>query len=126
MLSSRRAPTSSQPAGGCSGSSGTSTPRAIRRSGSRVSGPPCAAERELTRISRPKGTRLWKGEPHSVAAAPEIRPVQSHQEFLGALRVRVKVFVEEQGGPPEDEPDGWDAAARQFVVLVGEEVVGTA
>ena len=57
---------------------------------------------------------------------PEIRPVRSRTEFLSALRVRVRVFVEEQGGPPEDEPDAWDSAARHFVVLAEEQVVGTA
>lgn len=57
---------------------------------------------------------------------PDIRPVRSRTEFHAALQVRIRVFVEEQGGPPEDEPDAWDSAARHFVVLAGEQVVGTA
>jgi predicted GNAT family N-acyltransferase len=57
---------------------------------------------------------------------PEIRLARSAEEFEPALRVRVQVFVHEQGGPPEDEPDEWDDRARQYLVLDGGEVVGTA
>ena len=55
----------------------------------------------------------------------EIRRVQSHEEYLEALRVRVAVFVEEQGGPADEEPDRWDESARHFVVVSGGTVVGT-
>lgn len=61
-----------------------------------------------------------------MGAAPHIRLVQSPTEFQAAIGVRLAVFVEEQGGPPEDEPDAWDRHAEQFVVLDGERVVGTA
>ena len=57
---------------------------------------------------------------------PVIRLVQSPAEFDAAIQVRVAVFVEEQGGPLEDEPDSWDPHAEQFVVLDGARVVGTA
>lgn len=59
-------------------------------------------------------------------ALPEIRPVETIEEFQAALRVRVAVFVDEQGGPLTDEPDAWDSAARQFVVLDQGWIVGTA
>ena len=57
---------------------------------------------------------------------PEIRPLTGHAEFLKALEVRVAVFVDEQGGPREDEPDAWDSAARHWVVVALGQVVGTA
>lgn len=57
---------------------------------------------------------------------PEIRLIQSALEWEAALRVRVRVFVEEQGGPLSDEPDAWDNRARHWVVLDGGRVVGTA
>lgn len=57
---------------------------------------------------------------------PEIRPIDSHAEFLAALEVRVRVFVDEQGGPLTDEPDAWDPDAQHFVVLARGKVVGTA
>jgi predicted GNAT family N-acyltransferase len=55
-----------------------------------------------------------------------IRLVRDEAELDAAIRVRVRVFVEEQGGPPEDEPDEWDRRAEQFLVIAGGEVVGTA
>jgi predicted GNAT family N-acyltransferase len=61
-----------------------------------------------------------------MADRPVIRPVQSAAEYQAALRVRIAVFVTEQGGPLSDEPDAWDQAARQFVVIVDGEVVGAA
>lgn len=57
---------------------------------------------------------------------PEIRPGRSRQELQEALEVRIHVFVEEQGGPAEDEPDAWDDAARHFVVLDAGRIIGTA
>lgn len=57
---------------------------------------------------------------------PEIRPARDRAEVAEALAVRVAVFVDEQGGPPEDEPDAWDDAARHWVVRDGGRVVGTA
>jgi predicted GNAT family N-acyltransferase len=56
----------------------------------------------------------------------DVRPIINRDELREALRVRVAVFVDEQGGPAEDEPDAWDAAARHFVIRVQGRVVGTA
>jgi len=58
--------------------------------------------------------------------SPEIRPVQSHSEYHTALQIRIAVFVTEQGGPLTDEPDAWDAAARQFVVILDGQIIGAA
>jgi predicted GNAT family N-acyltransferase len=57
---------------------------------------------------------------------PEIRPIRNRYEYLDALRVRVAVFVEEQRGPLDEEPDAWDDSAHHFVVLVQGRIVGTA
>jgi predicted GNAT family N-acyltransferase len=59
-------------------------------------------------------------------AEPLIRRTRSHQEFLAALAVRRAVFVDEQGGPLDEEPDAWDWSARHYVVELEGEVVGTA
>jgi predicted GNAT family N-acyltransferase len=61
-----------------------------------------------------------------MSGPPEIRPVTCHREWLDALQVRREVFVHEQDGPPEDEPDAWDDAARHFIVHADGSVVGTA
>ncbi|MFN3649102.1 MAG: GNAT family N-acetyltransferase [Armatimonadota bacterium] len=57
---------------------------------------------------------------------PQIRPVRGWREFELALEIRRAVFVQEQGGPPEDEPDAWDSCARHWLVLAGERPAGTA
>jgi predicted GNAT family N-acyltransferase len=57
---------------------------------------------------------------------PEIRPARDARDRAEALRVRVAVFVDEQGGPLADEPDDWDGSARQFVLEADGGVVGTA
>src|SRR5262245_45042987 len=56
----------------------------------------------------------------------QIHPVRTPDELRIALAIRVAVFVQEQGGPPEDEPDDADAAARHYLVLDGERPVVTA
>ena len=56
----------------------------------------------------------------------EIRLTSGSEEFPEALRIRRAVFVDEQGGPPEDEPDAWDASARHWLVLLGGQAIGTA
>ena len=61
-----------------------------------------------------------------MSSEPCIRPAAGYAEFHAALAVRVAVFVEEQGGPADEEPDAWDWAARHFLVLSEGEAVGTA
>jgi predicted GNAT family N-acyltransferase len=61
-----------------------------------------------------------------VPAGPKIRPIVDHTEFLAALAVRIAVFVGEQGGPVDEEPDSWDDSARHFVILADGRIVGTA
>lgn len=45
---------------------------------------------------------------------------------MAALAVRIAVFVEEQAGPLDEEPDAWDWGARHLVVVWDSRVVGTA
>jgi predicted GNAT family N-acyltransferase len=56
----------------------------------------------------------------------QVRPIRSEDEYQAALRVRRLVFVQEQGGPLEDEPDAYDSTARHFVMLRDDEVIGAA
>lgn len=57
---------------------------------------------------------------------PVIRPAVGAAELAAALAVRRAVFVVEQGGPADEEPDPWDDSARHFLVLAGRLSVGTA
>ncbi|MGV3722358.1 MAG: GNAT family N-acetyltransferase [Actinomycetota bacterium] len=58
--------------------------------------------------------------------SPVVRLIHSDEEYQAALRVRRLVFVQEQGGPLEDEPDQHDATARHFVMVHADEVIGAA
>lgn len=53
--------------------------------------------------------------------AIEIIPVQNSAQFEQALAIRVQVFVLEQGVPPEEEKDSYDASA--FHLLASEDGV---
>jgi predicted GNAT family N-acyltransferase len=57
---------------------------------------------------------------------PQIRRVVSEREFEAALAIRRVVFVDEQGGPIDEEPDALDAAARHYLVESMGQPVGTA
>lgn len=48
-----------------------------------------------------------------------------NQEFAEALKIRIKVFVEEQHVPLEEEHDELDQLAQHFGLFVQEELVGT-
>lgn len=48
------------------------------------------------------------------------------EERAGLMRVRMEVFVKEQGVPAEEEPDAHDAEAVHFAVEEDGRVVGTA
>jgi predicted GNAT family N-acyltransferase len=56
----------------------------------------------------------------------EIRLATTPDEMATALRIRHRVFVEEQGVPVELEQDADDCVARHYLLWVGEEAAGTA
>lgn len=55
-----------------------------------------------------------------------IRPVESEAEWEQARVIRRRVFVEEQGCPPEEEWDGLDAVSRHVLGRVDGTPVATA
>ena len=55
-----------------------------------------------------------------------VKLVESEPELDSAMQVRFRVFVSEQGVPPEEELDEEDAAAIHAIALVGGQVVATA
>lgn len=55
-----------------------------------------------------------------------IRSVETPEEMTTALTIRHRVFVVEQGVPPELEEDADDARACHYLVWAGAEAVGTA
>ncbi len=55
-----------------------------------------------------------------------VKLVESEPELDSAMQVRFRVFVSEQGVPPEEELDEADAAAIHAIALVGGQVVATA
>jgi predicted GNAT family N-acyltransferase len=57
--------------------------------------------------------------------AVEVRPARGRDEVRAALRLRHKVFVEEQGVPRAEELDAHDATALHLVALNQGRVVGT-
>lgn len=54
------------------------------------------------------------------------KQVKSIREFIDAIRLRVDVFIKEQGFAPGWEPDEDDKKAQHFIALVGGKVVATA
>lgn len=44
-----------------------------------------------------------------------IHPVRNEAEWEHARRIRERVFIEEQGCPPEEEWDGYDEVSRHFL-----------
>lgn len=49
----------------------------------------------------------------------------SDQEFEQALKIRIKVFVEEQNVPLEEEHDEYDQQAEHFGIFSGKTMIGT-
>ncbi|HEY9745945.1 MAG TPA: GNAT family N-acetyltransferase [Oculatellaceae cyanobacterium] len=45
---------------------------------------------------------------------------QSPDDFERAIQLRLDVFVTEQHGPPEDEPDEWDENAMHWLLVNAE------
>lgn len=54
-----------------------------------------------------------------------VKLVESEPELDSAMQVRFRVFVSEQGVPPEEELDEADAVAIHAIVLVNGQVAGT-
>ena len=54
-----------------------------------------------------------------------VKLVESEPELDSAMQVRFRVFVSEQGVPPEEELDEADAGAAHAIALVNGQVVGT-
>ncbi len=54
------------------------------------------------------------------------KKVETINEFIDAIRLRVDVFIKEQGFEPGWEPDEADKEARSFIAIVGKKVVATA
>ncbi len=54
-----------------------------------------------------------------------VKRVESELELDSAMQVRFRVFVSEQGVPPEEELDEADAVAIHAIALVNRQVVGT-
>ncbi len=55
-----------------------------------------------------------------------IHPVRNEEEWAHARAIRTRVFIEEQGCPPEEEWDGFDEVSRHFLGWVGLVPVATA
>jgi predicted GNAT family N-acyltransferase len=55
-----------------------------------------------------------------------VKRVSSEKELAQAYAIRIRVFVKEQGVPPEIELDEDDRRAMHFLATVGARAVGTA
>ncbi len=54
------------------------------------------------------------------------KEIETIPEFIDAIRIRVDVFIKEQGFAPGWEPDADDKTARQFIAVLGNEIIATA
>jgi predicted GNAT family N-acyltransferase len=54
------------------------------------------------------------------------KPVKTINEFIDAIRLRVDVFIKEQGFQPGWEPDEDDKTAKHFIAMVNGKIVATA
>ncbi|MDP1722257.1 MAG: GNAT family N-acetyltransferase [Candidatus Gottesmanbacteria bacterium] len=54
------------------------------------------------------------------------KQIKTIQEFIGAIRLRVDVFIKEQQCAPGWEPDEEDKVSEHFIALVDRKIVGTA
>lgn len=54
------------------------------------------------------------------------KQVQSVNEFIDVIRIRVDVFIIEQKCQPGWEPDEQDKESRHFIAIVDDEIVSTA
>ena len=92
---------------------------------------PARRLRPRPQLGRLRGLLLQDGRARaqalSAVAAPAIRWAQGPGDVEGAIAVRERVFVDEQGVPVEEELDGRDDEALHLVALDpdGERVIGT-
>ncbi|MFY7952818.1 MAG: GNAT family N-acetyltransferase, partial [Armatimonadaceae bacterium] len=56
----------------------------------------------------------------------ETRVVKTRLEWDQVLALRIAVFIDEQNGPADEEPDGYDPVARHLIARRGDRVVGCA
>ena len=54
------------------------------------------------------------------------KEVQTINEFIDAIRLRVDIFIKEQGFEPGWEPDEDDKTSRHFIVIVNNKIISTA
>ena len=54
------------------------------------------------------------------------KEVESIPEFVDATRLRVDVFIKEQGFPPGWEPDEGDKIARHYLAILDGKIIATA
>ncbi len=54
------------------------------------------------------------------------KEVETINEFIDAIRLRIDVFIREQGFQPGWEPDEDDKKSRHFIAIVNNEIVTTA
>ena len=54
------------------------------------------------------------------------REAKSQADIIGAIRLRVEVFMLEQGFSLDDEIDSQEGIARHFVAVAGDKVIATA
>ncbi len=66
--------------------------------------------------------------PRAPEGAPrfEVRPAAGPEDWQEAARIREEVFIGEQGCPPEEEWDAYDASSRHFLGLLEGRPVATA
>ena len=55
----------------------------------------------------------------------EYKEVETINEFIDAIRIRVDVFIKEQKCEPGWEPDEGDKNSKQFIALVDKKIVST-
>ena len=54
------------------------------------------------------------------------KKVETINEFIDTIRIRVDVFIKEQGFQPGWEPDEDDKKSKHFIAIVDNEIVSTA
>ena len=56
----------------------------------------------------------------------EYKKIESVNEFIDAIRIRVDVFIKEQKCEPWWEPDEDDKKSKHFIAIINNEIVATA